>query len=59
VKSFFVLGCRADPIHFVTMSANSSVVLPTCVAAMIWSNPFSPLAATAFMSRSRTPLNGC
>ena len=39
--------------------ANSSVVMPVCVAAMISSRPFSPAAASAFMSPSRTALNGC
>ena len=53
------LGCRAVAIQSRTMASNSSVVLPACVAAMISSRPFSPLAATAFMSPSRTPLNGC
>ena len=36
----------------------STVVMPECVAATISSMPFSPMAATAFMSPASTDLNG-
>ena len=42
-----------------TVWANSSVVMPAWVAAMTSKSPFSPAAATAFMSFSRMPLKGC
>ena len=51
--------CRARRDPAVTISANSSVVFPACVAATNSIRPFSPLAATAFVSCSRTPLKGC
>ena len=39
--------------------SNSFVVMPACVAAMSSIRPFSPEAASAFMSPSSTALNGC
>jgi hypothetical protein len=43
----------------VTIFENASVVMPLCVAATISIMPFSPVAANAAMSCSRTALNGC
>jgi hypothetical protein len=45
-------------IHAVTVFVNSSVVMPVCVASSSGIMPFSPDAASAFMSPSRTALNG-
>ena len=42
-------GC-AVAIQSLTVLLNSSVVMPVCVAASISSRPFSPAAATPFMS---------
>ena len=40
------------------MRWNSSAVMPACVAATNATRPFSPAAATAFMSPSSSALNG-
>ena len=46
-------------IQSVTILANSSVVMPVWVAAMICRNPVSPSAASALRSSSSAALNGC
>ena len=46
-------------IQSATILVNSSLVMPVCVASSSSTNPFSPDAARAFMSPSRTALNGC
>ena len=46
-------------IQSVTIVWNSSVVMPAWVAMTISTRPFSPAAASAFMSPSSTALNGC
>jgi hypothetical protein len=43
----------------VAILANSSTVMPACVTAISSTRPFSPDAASAFMSPSSTALNGC
>ena len=52
-------GSRAVASQSVTIFSNSAVVMPACVTAMISTNPFSPEAASAFMSPSSTAANGC
>ncbi len=51
-------GCLAVSSHCLTVLSKSTVVMPECVAATISTMPFSPMAATAFMSPARTDLNG-